>query len=311
MFSHSKGVVINGGTFTQYGGHSSVLSTSTQLFTILLIQTHTTEVLYDVSSPNALHNSEARFDPPKCHPDTRRAVLDFIMRWARGEHTEEALIMWLYGPAGSGKSAILQTIAERCSEFNILLATYFFWKSDGTRNHPKSLVATIAYQIATTIPRLQHALSNIVSADPMIFDRSLDHQIKCLIIDPLNDLALSGFFNDSATSPRLVVIDGLDECLRHDHRNYILRAIARALREHHIPLIFLVSSRPESDIMTTFHSEDLKDMWNSVVLDNSFSPGHDIRIFMNDSFRTIKETHPMRAHLPPNWPPMNDVETLV
>ncbi len=123
----------------------------------------------------------------------------------------------------------------------------------------------------------------------MIFDRSLDHQLKCLITDPLNDLAPFGFFNNKATAPRLVIIDGLDECLRHDQRNHILRVIARALREHHIPLIFLVSSRPESDIIATLHSQDLKNIWHSLVLDNSFSPGHDIRIFMNDSFLHIKE----------------------
>ncbi|KJA16344.1 hypothetical protein HYPSUDRAFT_193264, partial [Hypholoma sublateritium FD-334 SS-4] len=233
------------------------------------------------------------------------------MKWIRGEHDREALIMWLYGPAGSGKSAILQTIAERCSELNILLASYFFWKSDGTRNHPKSLVATIAYQIATRIPQIQPILSATVAGDPMIFDKSLENQFQCLVIDPLNDLEKSGLFDNHTQSPRLVLIDGLDECLRHDHRNHILRAVARALREHHIPLIFLVSSRPESDIMATFHSGDLNDIWRSLVLDNSFSPAHDIRIFVEFSFQKIKDTHPMRAHLPQNWPSVESMNTLV
>jgi len=33
--------------------------------------------------------------------------------------------MWLNGPAGAGKSAILQTIAERCKD-NRLAASFFF-----------------------------------------------------------------------------------------------------------------------------------------------------------------------------------------
>ncbi|KAF8160412.1 hypothetical protein BJ912DRAFT_805717, partial [Pholiota molesta] len=65
------------------------------------------------SAPSAFHNSSARFDPPKCHPNTRVAVLEYFMGWIFGSNDSEALILWLYGPAGSGKSAILQTIAER------------------------------------------------------------------------------------------------------------------------------------------------------------------------------------------------------
>lgn len=315
MFSHSQGIVITGGTFTQYGNQRSVLSMNLSrgffVWNNLLMFFLGTETLYGASSPNALHDSEARFDPPKCHPDTRKAVLEYLMKWILGEHEQEALIVWLYGPAGSGKSAILQTIAERCSKLDVLLASYFFWKSDGTRNHPKSLIATIAYQISLRVPEIQPAFSSIVAADPMIFDRTLDSQLKHLIIDPLNDLALTGFFEDCTTPPRLVLIDGLDECSRHDHRNHILRAVARALREHHIPLIFLISSRPESDIMATFHSEALTDIWHSLVLDNSFSPAHDIRIFIEASFKSIKETHPMRAHLPYDWPSIGSVNTLV
>lgn len=49
------------------------------------------------------------------------------MNWILGLdfETQDFGIMWLHGPAGSGKSAIAQTIAERLFELKMLLASYF------------------------------------------------------------------------------------------------------------------------------------------------------------------------------------------
>ena len=65
---------------------------------------------------------------------------------------DDTFIMWLYGAAGAGKSAIAQTIAELCEEYKILLASFFFFRADSLRSNSKQLVATIAHQIATVIP---------------------------------------------------------------------------------------------------------------------------------------------------------------
>src|SRR5271170_473294 len=62
-------------------------------------------------SHGAIHDSAARYPAPNCHPDTRKAVRQIIMDWIRNE-TSASLSFWLYGPAGAGKTAILQSIAE-------------------------------------------------------------------------------------------------------------------------------------------------------------------------------------------------------
>lgn len=263
------------------------------------------------SAPNALHDSSARFDPPKCHPNTRLAVLECIMEWIFGSDDRDALILWLYGPAGAGKSAILQSISEKCAALDILLASFFFFRSDSTRNHPVSLVATIAYQIATRIPQVNSALDNAISRDPMIFKKSLDTQVQQLIVNPLRNLALAGFFKDRRTAPRLVLIDGLDECHGQDQRRIVLLSIAKALRELNFPLIFLIASRPEEDIRLTFNSTPLAGLWSSLVLDDSFLPDLDINLFLNDSFQEIKDTHPRKANIPSTWPAESIVDKLV
>lgn len=197
-----------------------------------------------------MHNSSTRYNPPKCHPGTREVVLNHIMQWIFGsEAGRDALIMWLYGPAGAGKSAIMQSIAEKCAALNILLASFFFSRSESTRNHPGLLIATIAAQIVTIIPQISTTLDSAIIRDPMIFNKILDDQIDSLIAGPLKDLIRSGFFTENGMpSPCLILIDGLDECNDEMQQSFFLQAIARAIRVHNLPLIFLISSRPETDI---------------------------------------------------------------
>ncbi|KDR79540.1 hypothetical protein GALMADRAFT_25224, partial [Galerina marginata CBS 339.88] len=260
----------------------------------------------------AFHNSNDVHDPPRCHPNTRVAVLNKIMDWIRGLDPEarEALIMWLYGPAGSGKSAIARSIAERCYEEGILVASYFFSRSDPTRNHGRSLIATIAYQASIRFPDIRDHIIQTVGLYPFIFTRSLDAQLLALIIEPLQERIGAGFFN-TVTAPRIVIIDGLDECNDRESQVKILAAISRALQRHHLPLIFLVASRSEHDIMRTFDVGYLKGITTRIALNYDYLPSDDIRLFLQDKFTEIKDTHPFKGHVPPNWPSPEVLESLV
>jgi replication-associated recombination protein RarA len=74
--------------------------------------------------------------------------MDWIL--GLGVDDQNAVILWLYGPAGAGKSAIAHDIAQRCDLEKLLLASFFFSRSDPARSNAKFLIATIAYQIAST-----------------------------------------------------------------------------------------------------------------------------------------------------------------
>jgi len=107
------------------------------------------ERLLDAVAPNALHDSGHVVDPPKCHPGTRITIIQTIIDWIAGANdaNREKVFTWLSGAAGAGKSAIGRSVCERCKEEGTLLASFFFGSSDSTRNHSRSFVATIAYQI--------------------------------------------------------------------------------------------------------------------------------------------------------------------
>ena len=74
--------------------------------------------------------------------------------------------MWIFGLVGTEKSAIAQTIAERCLAAGLFLAAFFFSRFDPTRNHLGSLVATLAYQIRAKFPVLGTSLKILIASRP-------------------------------------------------------------------------------------------------------------------------------------------------
>jgi len=67
----------------------------------------------DRVSMGASYISQERDPPPRCLPGTRSEVLEKIDTWVKAG-VESTRILWLQGPAGAGKSAIAQTVAETC-----------------------------------------------------------------------------------------------------------------------------------------------------------------------------------------------------
>ena len=215
-----------------------------------------------------------------------------------------------YGPAGSGKSAIAQTIAEMCEEEMILLASFFFSRSDPSRSDVNPLIATIAYQITLNLPQVQDAILGAIERDPLIFSKSLAVQFKSLILAPLQPLAEAGFFS-RPTSRRLVILDGLDECSDSKIQKNIVEVLANAQQQHRFPLIFLIASRPEQHISLAFSTGLLPDVTTRIALDESYLPDEDIRLFLIDKFQEIRSTHRLRAYIPPHWPLPNVLNQLV
>jgi hypothetical protein len=101
------------------------------------------KLLIQKFSPNALHNSSTRYDPPKGDEDTRVELTQELMDRMEDRDNPQRLLR-MTGAAGSGKSALQQTIAERCEGAGILGSAYFFSSTDPTRNHVNRIPTGIA-----------------------------------------------------------------------------------------------------------------------------------------------------------------------
>ena len=270
------------------------------------------KLLQRYMAPGAFHNSEERYDAPKCHPHTRRAVLKKIMDWVK-DVNKVMLFLWLYGPAGAGKSAIAQTIAELLEKAGLLAAAFFFSRNAPGRDDKTPLVATLVYQLIISIPEIRVHVLEALDVDPALFSRSIKGQIHALIVKPLNAVA-----NDKTLAPillsrpRLIILDGLDECRTTSAQTQILNALSTAVNDLHIPLYFLIASRPEHNIRQAFNDlHSLGPRSFSIALDDTYQPDDDIRVFLQSTFDEIKRKHPSRAHFPTSWPTSEDIGLLV
>ncbi|KAF9553237.1 hypothetical protein CPC08DRAFT_713949 [Agrocybe pediades] len=306
----SKQVLVTGGQFIQqhYHGHISV-GNKTPI-----------DILTDAVATSALHDSGASFDKPKCHPRTRVKILEDIIRWNVGEDEDAHAgkqFLWLNGAAGSGKSAIAQSTIESCIERGLPLASFFFSKSDSTRNHAGSLVATLAYQLYCAFPgtEVQTEILSTIQQDPLIFKKTLQQQFTSLIIRPL----ITHFSKGQSTQhcvPFLIVLDGLDECTDRNAQKAILIGLAESVHNSNLRILIFVASRPEHDIKLSFSSKYLKNMHTALSLDleNRRDSDSDIRLYLLDRFAEIKDGFDGRTtgnKLAQDWPGDRVIKTLV
>ncbi|KAF9008220.1 hypothetical protein BDQ17DRAFT_1388780 [Cyathus striatus] len=251
--------------------------------------------------PEASHDASERYDAPKCHPETRKAVLSNIMSWVNSDN-EATRIMWLYGPAGAGKSAIAQTTAEECHNEGKLVASFFFSRFRAGRNNKDGLVATIAYQICVSVPAMKEHIIKNVEKNPNIFKTNIRVQMQELVIEPFK-----------LVKSELVIIDGLDECQTRKDQVEIIEAIAKSLSliDSASFLRFLLVSRPEVEIRCAFNMESIASSCTRLALDDTFDPDIDVELYLQSHFQALRCEHILGSYLPISWPRDEDIDFIV
>ena len=137
-------------------------------------------------SLGAIHDSAERSPAPNCHPDTRKAVRQIILDWILAE-SSISHFFWLYGPAGAGKTSILQAIAEflrsPTGSGQNFGGSFFFSRGKHGRDQGHFLFSTIAYQLALNVPGLRQHINRIMELDPTLHTKSMGVQLQTLIVD--------------------------------------------------------------------------------------------------------------------------------
>ncbi|KAF9532725.1 hypothetical protein CPB83DRAFT_890415 [Crepidotus variabilis] len=267
-------------------------------------------LLSEAASKNAMHDSSARDPPPKCHPETREEIVDYFIEWAKNDNPKHELVQWLHAPYGHGKSAVVQTIIDRLVEEGhkeLIAGAFFFGRGIPGRNQARYLFPTIAYQIACHIPGMRQYINEAMMDDPTLPSKSLLTQLCNLIINPLLKCNNGPHFNYSPT----VFIDGLDECDSIEDQLSVLNLIATALHQHHVPLRFLIASRPESHIRDGFakysllHYHGEKELPNNDAEMVAYLTSRFDEIF-NNRLRIMEA-----ANIQKPWPNLEQIKELV
>ncbi|KJA16845.1 hypothetical protein HYPSUDRAFT_206745 [Hypholoma sublateritium FD-334 SS-4] len=237
-------------------------------------------------------------DAPKCYPNTRNAVLNAMIHWVTAATTGLQWILWLNGAAGAGKSAIARSVVGLCLERQFVVARFFFFRTDPTRNGVKPVVATLAYELIQSIPALDSIITPKIRSNPLVFNESLETQFQLLIFEPLRQLQRESPFE----KPIVFLIDGVDECTGDNNQVTLIRTIAQFVAANLIPLVVIFSSRAELHLQMTFNSPKIDSILRRVPLDDDYRAASDIQLFLNESFGEIKITHPFRSMIGAEWP---------
>ena len=185
-------------------------------------------------------------------------------------------VYWLNGLAGTGKSTIAQTIAEKMSADKQLGASFFCSRDFSERSNLRLIFPTLAVQLARKYAKFRSILVPLLRSDPGIAEESLYRQMKELIVQPLMESAIS----------TIIVIDALDECKDNEPASAILSVLREFVSQ--IPKVkFFLTGRPERRIHEGFHLlAEAKD----VLVLHAVEPSQvdsDIRLFFTHSFKKI------------------------
>jgi hypothetical protein len=263
--------------------------------------------LSQVISHGATHDSAERYPAGKCHPGTREEIIKTILEWINNPNPSSDAL-WLYGPAGAGKSAIMQTIAELLREWykERYAGSFFFTSGKPGCDQGSALFCTLAYQIAIYVPGMREAVNNAMIADITLPTKSMEIQIRSLVIEPFRRCQFR-----PAHTPT-ILIDGLDECQGSDIQRAILKLIANAKAAAGVPLRFLIASRPEFWIRDEFDRQPLFDITQRLELSGSRQASLDIKKYLEDGFAEIYDKNlDVMAGVQRPWPPTKKIDRLV
>ncbi|RXW12061.1 hypothetical protein EST38_g13793 [Candolleomyces aberdarensis] len=275
----------------------------------------------------ALHDSAERCDAPKCHPETRVAVQDDIYGWIEnGDVDNPSNMKWVTGPAGTGKTAVMGSLSDRCKK-NGLPVTSFFFSSAGSigRRMKTAFVTTIAHQIAQHRQDLKDAIASAIESDTIVFKRNLDVQMETLVLAPLRTIV--GGLN--ARLRGVIIVDGLDECeverihdttttgskakptlarTNEQDQMEILQVLRQASSDPSFPFRILIASRPERVFREFFNPQSNPTSFaRKLDLHEDYNADADMTLFLEAQFNQLRR----RYNLPASWLPPGAIENLV
>jgi ABC-type dipeptide/oligopeptide/nickel transport system ATPase component len=133
------------------------------------------------------------------------ALLDDIWRWINEADAEKnkAEIFLLAGVAGSGKSAIAHSVAQRSHKDGLLASSFFFNRDIPERRVPQRLFSTLAHDLATLTKGVEEHIGHSLAKDRSLASASQSRQFDELILKP--------FIRHHINRPIVIVIDALDE----------------------------------------------------------------------------------------------------
>lgn len=189
-----------------------------------------------------MFNSVVRQYAPRCSPGTSLNVMKHTRRWS--EDVQDHPICWIRG--GSASSAIAQTIADEYGADGKLAASFFDQQS-GHEQGITDFVPTIVHQLSIMVPATKQFMIEASDRDSSIPENDSQYQLLKLVVEPLLELG-------SADSPKVVVIDGLDQYDGETWVESLVTLLDDICQNDRLPLRFCLTNRADSRIRSVLET---------------------------------------------------------
>jgi hypothetical protein len=180
-----------------------------------------------------------------CLAGTRVNLLQEIDFWLQAGPSG-AVVFWLNGLAGTGKSTVARTLCKSLG--GNLGAAFFMSRNSLERRTSVRVLNSLVYQLACHDDEMRSCICAALGADPKLAGASLDEQILSLVVDPLRK-------RTDVLKQIVLVLDALDECDKENgyEGGQLLPLLVEALIDFPAVRLF-VTSRDEVSIGAMFAS---------------------------------------------------------
>ncbi|THU98804.1 hypothetical protein K435DRAFT_795388 [Dendrothele bispora CBS 962.96] len=208
-----------------------------------------------------------------CMKGTRQQLLQDLCEWALNSQNTLA---WIYGVAGTGKSAVAVTLAEkfRGMQDQITIALTFHCVKGQETSNPSLLVPTICYQLANVCPGYKEALIDLFNKDQSLIGSGIP------LHEQFNLLSNVSLFQEFREKKIAIIIDGLDEWGKESDQKALVQGMADLTCQVQ-QLLIIITSRP-------FRTETMIELEGKVKkfdLSASYDASADIKLLVESSLQ--------------------------
>ena len=244
------------------------------------------------------------------------------MSWIE-DPSRKSSVLWFNGPAGTGKTAIAQSLCKLCAAAQWLAGSFFFSRHTpaSARSNAEFLFPTISFALSYAIPDVGKIIDEVVANDPSIPTKAFEIQLQKLILEPLKQFLEESKqqVSEESKQPIVIIIDGLDECEGEDVQSNVLRLLGSVFQRPSVDIYdrricFIITSRPEPWIRDEFTIEPLFSITRQFFLGQTPEANDDIRTFLRLGFTEIHDSPKHRltmSNVPKPWPSYSVLDDLV
>lgn len=220
----------------------------------------------DINLNDMPYAAGAGFDPEKiCLEGTRVEIIEKICMWASGIESGEKNVLLLTGFAGSGKSTIAHSVAERFRPLKRLASMFCFDRAMPADRHPGNIFRTIARDLADWDEEWKKLLSPHIQTREARTTNSPEIQFNEFILAPSQRLKSTERLPKSpedppkdnllAVGPVVIIIDALDESAGWGKRDTLLKILSAKTAELPSNFRILITARAEGDVVAAFRDQ--------------------------------------------------------